>query len=48
MWREGRRHKNHPKKKSASTAFCCAGPLAPKTKAGVEQEKAAQVILDSA
>ena len=40
-------HKNHPKKKSARTAFC-AGPLAPKKKVGVEQEKVAQVILDSA
>jgi hypothetical protein len=40
-------HKNHPPKKSASTAFC-AGPLAPKKKVGVEQEKVAQVILDSA
>jgi hypothetical protein len=40
-------HKNHPKKKSASTAFC-AGPLAPKKKVGVEQEKVSQVILDSA
>jgi hypothetical protein len=39
--------KTTPKKKSASTAFC-AGPLAPKKKVGVEQEKAAQVILDSA
>ena len=39
--------KNHPPKKSASTAFC-AGPLAPKKKVGVEQEKVAQVILDSA
>jgi hypothetical protein len=34
-------------KKSASIAFC-AGPLAPKKKAGVEQEKVSQVILDSA
>jgi hypothetical protein len=40
-------HKNHPPKKSASTAFC-AGPLAQKKKVGVEQEKVAQVILDSA
>jgi hypothetical protein len=39
--------KNHPKKQSASTAFC-AGPLAPKKKVGVEQGKVAQVILDSA
>jgi hypothetical protein len=28
-------HKNHPKKKSVSTAFCCAGPLAQKQKVGV-------------
>ena len=40
-------HKNHPKKKNANTAFC-AGPLAQKKKVGVEQEKVAQVILDSA
>jgi hypothetical protein len=40
-------HKNHPPKKSASTAFC-AGPLAPKQKVGVEQEKVTQVILDRA
>jgi hypothetical protein len=40
-------HKNHPPKKSASTAFC-AGPLAPKKKVGVEQEKVTQVIFDSA
>jgi hypothetical protein len=39
--------KTTPQKKSASIAFC-AGPLAPKTKVGVEQEKVAQVILDSA
>jgi hypothetical protein len=31
-------------KKSASTAFC-AGPLAPKKKVGVEQEKVTQVII---
>ena len=36
-----------PPKKSASTTFC-AGPLAPKKKVGVEQEKVTQVILDSA
>jgi hypothetical protein len=40
-------HKNHPKKKSASTAFC-ADPLAPKKKVGVEQEEVTQDILDSA
>jgi hypothetical protein len=39
-------HKNHPKKKGAGTAFC-AGPLAPKKKVGVEQEKVSQVILAS-
>jgi hypothetical protein len=44
---EKKGHKNHPKKNSASTAFC-AGPLAPKKKVGVEQEKVAQVILNSA
>jgi hypothetical protein len=40
-------HKNHPPKKSASTAFC-AGPLASKKKVGVEQEKVTLVILDRA
>jgi hypothetical protein len=40
-------HKHHPKKKGTSTAFC-AGSLTPKKKVGVEQEKVAQVILDSA
>jgi hypothetical protein len=44
---EKKGHKNRPKKKGASTAFC-AGPLAPKKKVGVEQEEVAQVILDSA
>jgi hypothetical protein len=34
-------------KKGTSTAFC-AGSLTPPQKAGVEQEKVAQVILDSA
>ena len=34
-------------KKGTSTAFC-AGSLTPKKKVGVEQEKVAQVILDSA
>jgi hypothetical protein len=44
---EKKGHKNHPPKKSASTAFC-ACPLAPKTKVGVEQEKFTRVILKSA
>jgi hypothetical protein len=35
------------KKKVIKTAFC-AGPLAPKKKVGVEQEKVTQVILDRA
>jgi hypothetical protein len=36
-----------PQKKSTCTAFC-AGPLAPKKRVGVEQEKVVQVILASA
>ena len=36
-------HKSHPQKKGTSTAFC-AGPLTPKKKVGVEQEKACRVI----